>query len=620
MHVIGTAGHIDHGKSTLVEALTGIDPDRLKEEKERGMTVDLGFAWFRLPSGSDASIVDVPGHERFVNNMLAGVGGIDLALLVVAADESVMPQTREHLAILDLLKIQKGIVAVTKSDLVDPDWLGMVTSDVEEVLIGTSLENSSIIHVSALTGEGLSDLVAQLDVLLADIPPKKNLGRPRLPIDRAFTMQGFGTVVTGTLIDGSLAVDQEVELIPHLGKSRIRGLQTHRAKIEEAVPGSRVAANLAGVAHEKINRGEVLASIGWLKPSAAVDVHLKVIDGLSRRLRHNMFVTLHTGSSEVIARLRLLESSVAEPGETTWAQLKLNEPIAAVKGDYFVIRSSSTTLGGGSIVDLRARRHKRRYSPLLDKLAAMEEGSEREVLLKTIENAEPAEFESVVNRANLESSAAASKLESMALDGDVVMLGKEKAGPRAIFYTAVGWSKISKQATDWLHGRHETFPLRKGVPKEELRSRLNMPTQLFNGALARLVNEKLLIEQESMVKLPDYRPTLSPQQIKDVDAYINILSTEPYAPPTDVSIDQEVLSLLVDQGQVVKVNEDVVFTAQAYNQMLEKILEYIQENGEVTVADVRDLFGTSRKYSLAIMDYLDHQRITRRTGDVRVLR
>ena len=396
LYVIGTAGHVDHGKSTLVQALTGIDPDRLREEKERGMTIDLGFAWLRLPSGNEVSIVDVPGHERFVNNMLAGVGGIDLALLVVAADESVMPQTREHLAILDLLKVERGLVAVTKSDLVDDDWYELVETDVEDVLEDTALEGSAILPVSAVTGEGLPELLAAVDEMLRDSPPKRDLERPRLPIDRSFTIAGFGTVVTGTLIDGSLDAGEGVELVLSRRETRIRGLQTHRSKVDRAMPGTRVAANLSGIPHEDISRGEVLTRPGWLRPTGAMDVRLKIIPDAPHPVRHNMFVTVHTGSSEAIARVRLLETHSATQGETTWAQLKLSTPLAVIKGDSFVIRSNRTTLGGGDVVDPHARRHRRMFAPLLDRLSVMESGSDRDVILKTIELSEPSEFSALV--------------------------------------------------------------------------------------------------------------------------------------------------------------------------------------------------------------------------------
>ncbi len=620
MFVVGTAGHVDHGKSTLVQALTGIDPDRLREEKERGMTIDLGFAWLKLPGGNEVSIVDVPGHERFVNNMLAGVGGIDLAMLVVAADESVMPQTREHLAILDLLQIDRGVVALTKRDLVEDEWLGLVESDIVEALDGTALEGSTIVPVSGATGDGLPELVGAIEDLLGEASPKKDLGRPRLPIDRSFTITGFGTVVTGTLIDGTLEVGQEVELAVSGRRTRIRGLQTHRQKEDRAEPGTRVAANLIGVPHDEISRGEVLTTPGWLRPTAAFDVHLRVIPDAPHPLRHNMFVTVHTGSSEVIARLRLLEGDRAEPGETTWAQLKLESPLAIAKGDYFVIRSNLTTLGGGNIVDTHARRPRRNHPATIERLEVMERGSDREVLVKTIEVAEPGEFSDVVNRANLSPSVAAAELSAMATERLVFALGGRKIGPGARFYTAGGWAALSEKTRKALSSYHRQFPLRQGAPKEELRSRLSLPPQVFNDALPMLGDSGVSEEHGSVVRLPSHRPALSDDQKKSVDAYLKLLDSDPFSPPTDGPIDAEVLSLLDEEGQVVKVSETVVFSADAYRQMVDSISSHIREHGEITVADVRDLFGTSRKYSLALMDYLDHQRVTRRVGDARVLR
>lgn len=620
MYVVGTAGHVDHGKSTLVEALTGIDPDRLREEKERGMTIDLGFAWLPLPSGNEVSIVDVPGHERFVNNMLAGVGGIDLALLIVAADESVMPQTREHLAILDLLQIKRGLVVVTKKDLVDEEWLELVMIDVEEVLEGTVLEGSEIMAVSAITGDGVPDLVAKIDDMLQETTPKRDVGRPRLPIDRAFSITGFGTVVTGTLIDGRLRVGEGVELVLAGEETRVRGLQTHQTKLDEVLPGTRVAANLTGVSQEDISRGEVLVNEGWLKPTTAMDVRLRVISSAPHSLRHNMFVTVHTGSAEAIARLRLLESDTVEPGEVTWAQLKLETPLAVVKGDFFVVRSNLTTLGGGNIVDTHAPRPRRRHQPTLDRLAIMEQGSDRDVLIKTIEMVEPSEFRDLVNRANLEPDVAKSELEAMAKENLVVSIGTGAIGPGVSTYSAAGWTAVSRRASQFLENFHEQFPLRPGAPKEELRSRLGMTPQIFNQALPRLQEHKVVIEDGTLVRHPDHAPGLTPDQQVVVDAYIKVLDSDPYSPPTDSPLAADVLNLVAEQGKVVKVSETVVFSASAYKDMVDKISLKINDDGQITVADVRDMFDTSRKYALALMDYLDQQRITRRVGDARVLR
>ena len=620
MYVIGTAGHVDHGKSTLVEALTGIDPDRLREEKERGMTIDLGFAWLQLPSGNETSIVDVPGHERFVNNMLAGVGGIDLALLVVAADESVMPQTREHLAILDLLRVERGLVAVTKRDLVDDDWLELVIADVEETLEGTVLEGAAIYPVSAMTGEGLPGLIGAIDAMLDDTPPKRDVGRPRLPIDRAFTISGFGTVVTGTLIDGKIQTGQDAALVVAGKSTRIRGLQTHKKGQTEAQPGTRVAANIIGVSQDEVIRGEVLTTEGWLRPTDAMDVRLRVIPDAPHALRHNMYITVHTGSSEVVGRLRLLERDTLEPGETGWAQVKLDAPLAVVKGDYYVIRSNRTTLGGGNIVETHARRHRRRHAPTIERLAAMELGSTQDVLLKTIETSEPSEFGELVNRANMDVGTVKAELEAMAEDGLVVPLGRSSIGRGSFAFTAGGWNGVVERAQQSLEAYYRLFPLRRGAPKEELRSRLGMTAHVFNLAFARLQEQAVVEEDGALARLPGYEPTLSETQNKQVDAYIRTLESEPFSPPTDAPLDDEVLNLLDEQGKVVRVSDTVIYSADAYAQMVDIVSEYIKENGEISVANVRDVLGTSRKYALALMDYMDHKRITRRVGDARVLR
>ncbi|MYC06956.1 MAG: selenocysteine-specific translation elongation factor [Chloroflexi bacterium] len=620
MYVIGTAGHVDHGKSTLVEALTGIDPDRLREEKERGLTIDLGFAWLQLPSGNETSIVDVPGHERFVNNMLAGVGGIDLALLVVAADESVMPQTREHLAILDLLRVERGLVAVTKRDLVDEDWLELVIADVEDTLKDTMLESAAIYPVSAMTGEGLPELIASIDTMLDDTPPKRDVGRPRLPIDRAFTISGFGTVVTGTLIDGKISTGQDVELVVTGKSTRIRGLQTHKKGQTEAQPGTRVAANIINISQDEVARGEVLTTEGWMRPTDAMDVRLRVIPDAPHALRHNMYITVHTGSSEVVGRLRLLERDVLEPGETGWAQLKLESPLAVVKGDYYVIRSNRTTLGGGNIVETHARRHRRGHAPTIERLEMMELGSTQDILLKTIETSEPSEFRVLVNRANMDENTVKSELETMATDSLVVKLGIGDIGQGSILYSAGGWNGVVEKTQQSLDAYYRQFPLRRGAPKEELRSRLGMSAQVFNLAFARLQEQAIVEEDGALARLPGYEPTLNDVQNKQVAAYLQTLESDPFSPPTDEPLDDEVLNLLDEQGKVVRVSETVVYSADAYAEMVKIISDYIRDNSEISVADVRDVLGTSRKYALALMDYLDHKRITRRVGDTRVLR
>jgi len=615
MFVLGTAGHVDHGKSVLVQALTGIDPDRLREEKERGMTIDLGFAWLKLPSGQEVGIVDVPGHERFIKNMLAGVGGIDLALLVIAANEGVMPQTTEHLAIIDLLGIQKGIVAITKKDLVDEKWLDLVRMDIEELISPTCLAQAPIIAVSAVTGEGLPNLVFVIDERLGSTEPRKDIGRLRLPIDRVFTIAGSGTIVTGTLIDGSLSVGQEVEIVPQGLKSRLRGLQTHKARTNVATPGSRVAANLVGIATSQLQRGDVLTRPGWLLPATMLSVQLRLLPYLHRPLPHNATVSFHSGSAEALAKVRLLEKEKLEPGETTWAQLVLSKPLALVKDDHFIIRSPMETLGGGKVVDLHARRLRRFRPAIIQSLKVKEEGTTEEVIMALLEAKQPLELTSLLAQGDLPASEAQPAIESLIQQAKVIGLGQ---GKNRLLFTTLGWERLIKQATTVLQDYHRRFPTRSGMPKVELGSRLKLGK--YSSAIwQRLLDDGGLSGEGLVIRLPSHRIQLTQAQQAKVGAFLQSLVKNPYTPPSDLIPEPDLLNLLVEQHQVVKVSNDVVFSASAYNEMVEKVTSYIKAQGKVTLAEVRDLFKTSRKYAQALLEHLDEKKVTRRVGDERVL-
>jgi len=618
MFVLGTAGHVDHGKSTLIRALTGIDPDRLREEKEREMTIDLGFAWLKLPSGREVSIVDVPGHERFIKNMLAGVGGIDLALLVIAADEGVMPQTREHLAILDLLRVERGIVVITKRDSVDEELLELVTMEARDAIQDTTLAQAPMYAVSSITGEGLPDLVAAVDQMLDATPPKRDIGRPRLPIDRVFTMSGFGTVVTGTLIDGQLSVGQEVEIVPHRLKSRLRGLQSHKTKVETVSPGSRVAANLSGIATTQLGRGDVLTSPGWLVPTSAVDVKIRLISDLTHPLKHNTNVTFHSGAAEAGAKIRLLEKEQLKAGETGWVQLRLARPVAVVKGDFFIVRSTMATLGGGEIVDAYPKRHRRFHSGTIDVLTARDHGGPEETLLPILEAREPIEIKELLNRSNLSSAEVNEAVKSLAAQNKLVMLGEK--GSQSLLFSAKGWSRLEDKTRQTAGEYHQQHPLRHGIPKEELRSKLKLPSHIFAGALKQLVEKGILVEEGKMVRLDSHHIQFSKEQQKTADAFLESLTRNPYSPPGDLEINPEILDILIEGRKVVKVAEHIVFAASAYDEMVERITGHLKSQGKITVAEVRDLFQASRKYALAVMEYLDEQKITKRVGDERVLR
>jgi selenocysteine-specific elongation factor len=617
MYLIGTAGHVDHGKSVLVRALTGIDPDRLPEERVRGMTIDLGFAWLKLPSGREVSVVDVPGHERFIKNMLAGVGGVDMALLVVAADEGVMPQTREHLNILDLLRVGRGIAVITKSDLVDADWLELVKSDVSEVLRGTMLEKAPIMSVSAVTGQGIEGLKAAIDGILNTAPAKRNIGRPRLPIDRIFTMPGFGTVVTGTLIDGELKLADEVEIVPGELRSRVRGLQTHKEKIDCAQPGDRVAANLSGVGIEELKRGQVVTSSGWLHPTTALDVKLRLLATAARPLRHNAEVSFHSGAAESVARVRLLDKKELAPGETGWAQLKLAEPVAVVKGDLFIIRSTTDTLGGGEAIDPRARLHRRFNAATIGSLAAREKGAPEEAVLNMLDAKGPLDLKGLTIQSNLPPSEIRGLVERLVAENRVQVLG-EKISNALIFSTA-SWTCFAAKSVDLVKAYYAQFPLRIGMPKEALRTRLKLTQSLFGYVLDRLFSAGVLIEDVLSVKLPGREVPLTHGQRETMERYLKSLEDNPYSPPGDLEPDAEFLNLLIEQHRVVKVSDNVVFSAAAYNEMAGRISEHIRSHGKITLLEVKEMFGSSRKYTVSLLEYMDRQGITRRVGDDRVL-
>lgn len=641
MRVIGTAGHVDHGKSTLVEALTGINPDRLKEEREREMTIDLGFAWVQLPSGQWVGIVDVPGHKDFIKNMLAGVGGIDAALFVVAADEGVMPQTHEHLAILDLLKVRGGVVALTKIDLAeDEEWLDMITADLMETLEGTCLEGAPIVRVSARTGVGLDELRMALDRYLEATPERPDRGKPRLPIDRVFTIAGFGTVVTGTLVDGTLRIGQEVEIQPSGLKSRIRGLQTHKQKIQVAAPGSRVAINLTGVSKDQLARGQVVTNPGWLHPTMLVDVQLCFLPDSSKPLKHNAPVDFFSGAAEVPARVRLLGTEVLSPGETGWAQLRLTRSVPLVKGDRFIIRqpSPSRTLGGGMVVNPHpGRRYRRFQAGVIERLETMAHGTPEEIALQALEAQQPCEARELVSHSTLPADVTAEAIRQLLSDGQAILLDgapdetdlPQPATSKRLLYSATGWRSLLENVRGILGAYHRGHPLRQGMGREEFKSRLGrtvrgLSGRVFNTLISHAVAEGQLAEWQTLVHLPDHTVVFEATQQKQVDDLLALFRRQPYTTPSvadcEARVGPDLLAALVEQGHLVRVSDDVLFLAGTYEQMVQRVTDHIRREGSITVAQVRDMFSASRKYALALMEHLDERRVTKRVGDARVLR
>jgi selenocysteine-specific elongation factor len=637
MRVIGTAGHVDHGKSTLVEALTGMHPDRLKEEQDREMTIDLGFAWMTLPNGEEVGIVDVPGHRDFIENMLAGVGGIDAALFVVAADEGVMPQTREHLAILDILRIQGGVVAITKTDLVasgdlgGSDWLDLVEEDLHRVLSGTVLEGAPIVRVSARTGAGIPELLQALSRSLADKPQRPDLGRPRLPVDRVFTISGFGTVVTGTLTDGRLRVGDEVEILPKGLRGRVRGLQTHKRKEEVAVPASRTAVNISGINVDQIERGDVLAHPGDFWPTRRLDVRFRLLADASQSIKHNTEVKLFIGAAEMIARLRLLGTDVLGPGEQGWLQLELRDPVVAMRGDHYILRwpSPAETLGGGTVADPHPKgRHKRFSNSVVARLENLSQGTPSDVVLESLLALGAAPLRDVFAGASLPESTTGQALRALTDSGQLVIL-ETRSGDLSpnddVLVTSKGyWDQIASQAVQVVENYHQMFPLRRGMQREELKSRLKVTPRLFNAALKKLVAEGRLVESGPLVFLPGHEIRFNPGQESLVQALLVRFKSSPFSPPTikeaQSEIGEELFNALVDLGVLVPVSPEVVFRREDYHRMVGEVRSLLQASGTVTAAQVRDHFNTSRRYALALLEHLDEIGVTVREGDVRRLK
>jgi selenocysteine-specific elongation factor len=574
MRIIGTAGHVDHGKSTLVRALTGIDPDRLKEEKAREMTLDLGFAHFELEGIGTISLIDVPGHRDFIENMLAGVGGIDAVVFVIAADEGVMPQTREHLAILDLLGIQSGVIALTKIDrLDDPEWIDLISADIRAVVAGTVLANAPIIPISAREQIGLAELLAALRELLKVTPLRVDRQQPRLWVDRVFTMAGFGTVVTGTLLDGSLKVGQEVSLQPGELRARIRGLQSHREPQTVITPGSRAAVNLAGVERREVLRGQLLCLPHSSKPSALIDVSFRHLKESPRPLRHHAEVKVFVGAAETMARVRLVGNEELLPGEEGWLQLHLAHPLPVNSGDRYILRypSPGETIGGGMILDPRPGTRWRRLKPdILERFERLSKGLSA-----------PDQSES-------------------------------------IYQTRV--QSLIRMLTTY----HVAEPLRYGLAPETLRSQLKLERGEFKTFLMRVSEERLVqTTVNGQLALPHHHPRLTLAQQNTVEKLAELFNVSPLTPPSykesEVVVGEGVLRYLIESGVYVQLSAEVLYNADYFNTLAQAIINVIRTEGKLEIKGLRDRYQTSRKYAQAILEYLDQIRWTRREGDDHVL-
>jgi selenocysteine-specific elongation factor len=626
--VVGTAGHIDHGKSTLVRVLTGIDPDRLKEEKERGITIDIGFAHLDLGDGLTLGIVDVPGHERFVKNMLAGVGGIDLVMLVVAADEGVMPQTREHLAICQLLRIPSGLTVLTKADMAEPEWLELVTEDVRGFLRGTFLEGRPIVPVSAKTGEGLDALRGQLAELARTVPARGTDATFRLPIDRVFTIRGFGTVVTGTVAAGRVTVDERVEVYPREVQAKIRGLQTHGQAVSAAVAGQRTAVNLQGVERAAIERGDVLSLPGLLRPTFMLDATCELLADAPAPLKTRQRVRFHIGTSEVMARVHLLDRNELEPGGRGYVQVRLEAPVVALPRDRYVIRSYSpmVTIGGGELLDV-APPKARRSPALLARLAVLERGEPPAVIEEHILRVGPGGARTAELRARTPFGPEALR----GLLADLTARGRVLLVDREWHVHADAAQRLRDEAVAALRSFHAREPLKPGMSKEELRTRLGgLDERVFLPLLDRFAAAGAIAVEKDKVRLAEHQVRLDPQQQALLDRLEAEFREAGVAPPSPEEAfgklhmsraeDQALLQVLLDERRLVRVKEGLYFHAAPLRDAESRVAAFLRERKEITPQDMKDLLGITRKYAIPLLEYLDGQRLTVRVGDKRILR
>ncbi len=630
MRVIGTAGHVDHGKSTLIAALTGTHPDRLKEEQAREMTIELGFGWMTLPNGEEVGIVDVPGHRDFIENMLSGIGGIDAALLVIAADEGVMPQTKEHLAILDLLQIPSGLIVLTKTDLApDPDWLDLLEMDIRAVVSETVLRDAPIVRVSARTKTGLDALLATLGKILEEKPERLDLNRPRLPIDRVFSMSGFGTVVTGTLNDGHFSVGDEVEVLPSGLKGRIRGLQTHKKKEERAVLGSRTAVNISGINTELLQRGEVVVHPNQYQSTRRLDARFRLLKDASASVKHGDEVKFFVGASETIATLRLLGTEELLPGKEGWIQLELRDPVVTVRGDKYILRrpSPSETLGGGVIVDHQPKgRHKRFNEDTLKSLESLTQGSPSDILFEAALALHTAPLKEMVEKSRLESSTAETALMELINNGQLVVLedGAQTVTSNTLAIAMPHWNTLSGKILQTIEAYHKQFPLRRGIPREELKSKLKLLPRIFNVIINRLITSHSITDHTRWLAKPEHEIKFDGADQVKAKNLLQMFEKNPYSTPSlkecQSETGEEVVNALIELGDLVAVSQDVLFRKKDYDTLVAKVRAAIEANGEITLAEARDTLDTTRKYAQALLEHLDAVGITMRTGDARRLR
>lgn len=629
--IIGTAGHIDHGKTTLIKALTGRETDRWEEEKKRGITIDLGFTYFDLPDGNKAGIIDVPGHERFIKNMLAGVIGMDLVMLVIAADEGMMPQTVEHLNILNLLGVKKGIVVLTKYDLIDPDWLELVKEDIREGLKDTFLENAPMIEVSSKTGFGIDNLVNTIVKQTDTELEERNINTiPRLPIDRVFSITGFGTVITGTLISGQLKKGDEVEIYPVNKICKIRNIQVHSQNADNAYAGQRTAINLSNIKKSELYRGCVIAPINSMKNTMMLDIKLNMLKSSRRIVENRSRLHLYTGTSEILCRVVLLDREELSPGESCYAQLRLEEEIAVRRGDKFIVRfySPMETIGGGEIIEPVPQKKKRFDDKLLEELKVKEKGSSTDVIEKIIRE----------NSKNVPTAAEIAKIT--ALSEEEIKLSielleeEEKISVFSLKNDKFLWHKgfereIEESIEKHLYDFHEKNKYSKGAKKSEIKSKFlpKLKQNVFDLIINSFQDKGLLKQEGEFISLSYFKIQYDEVYYKCEEIILKALDKvkfefikqEDLIVKVNNNKSEQIMALMLEEKKLIKINEDFITTEKLYNETKDMLIEFIKKNSKITAAEYRDLLNTNRKVAIGLLEHFDIQKVTKRVGNDRVL-
>jgi selenocysteine-specific elongation factor len=630
--ILGTAGHIDHGKTSLVRALTGINTDRLKEEQLRGITIELGFADLTLPNGQHLGIVDVPGHEKFVKHMVAGATGIDLVALVIAADEGIMPQTREHMEICILLGVRYGMVVLSKVDLVDPEWLAMVQEEVAQFTQGTFLEGAPVLPVSSATGQGLPEFTQALERISADIPPRASAGIFRLPVDRVFSMKGFGTVITGTLISGKVAVGEKVMLYPSGLTSKVRGLQVHNQSVETAEAGMRTAINFQGLEKAEVDRGDVIATPDALVPSYMIDAALHYLQSNPKALKNRSQVRFHAGTSEILGIVALLDRQELKPGESAIVQIRLETPVTLIKDDHYVVRSYSParTVGGGQVLNPIAPKHKSTQVEAIHRLSALAEAPPEQVVAHHVEAAGygGCAFGELMLMANLPEKQLDRLLQTLMSQKTAVQIDREKRR----YIHAATFTALQKEMHAQLSTYHGKNPLKQGMPKEELKSRLpaSVDIKLFTLTVQQMIKAGEITAEEDLVWLAAHRVALRVDQSELRTKILSAYETGGLTPPyfkelcetlgTPLEPARQVLSLLVNAGLIVKIRDEYYCHQQHLGDLKRKLVEYLTTHDEISTPQFKDMTGASRKFVIPLIEYFDTTQLTIRVGDLRKLR